>query len=379
MAQAAPHLRTLPPGSGALPAGQRRILVLGAGGFVGSHLVPRLARRPGAEIVAVDRTLEKLERDLPAVRRIEADIAEPGLLDELTRRAEVVVSLTALCNPALYNTRPLDVIDASFSDLLPLVKLCAVRSRWLVHFSTCEVYGRTALDPRGRAMSKMVEDETALFLGPVQRERWTYAAAKQLLERVIWAHGRHRSLRFTIVRPFNVIGPRMDFIPGIDGEGIPRVLACFMHALMTGAPLQLVDGGRQRRSFLDVAEFVTAIERLLERPRASQGQIFNLGNPRNDVTIRALAKALAGAYRQLRPHEPAPRIESVSAEEFYGPGYDDTAARIPSVAKAARLLGWRPRRTLAEMLPAVVGDYLTRYASMPARARAAAAAGRSGR
>ena len=379
MPRPVPRLRTVP-ATGALPAGPRRILVLGAGGFVGSHLVPRLARRPGVEIVAVDRTLDKLEPGLPAVRRIEADIAKPGLLDELIRRAEVVVSLTALCNPALYNTRPLDVIDASFSDLLPVVKLCAARSRWLVHFSTCEVYGRTALDPRGRAMRKMVEDETALFLGPVQRERWTYAAAKQLLERVIWAHGQHGGLPFTIVRPFNVIGPRMDFIPGVDGEGIPRVLACFMHALMTGAPLQLVDGGRQRRSFLDVGEFVTAIERLLERPQASQGQIFNLGSPRNDFTIRALARALAAAYRKARPQAAAPRLESVSAEAFYGPGYDDTAARIPSVAKAARLLGWRPRRTLAEMLPAIVGDYLARYAPIPtARARVAAAAGRSGR
>ena len=220
MPRPVPRLRTVP-ATGALPAGPRRILVLGAGGFVGSHLVPRLARRPGVEIVAVDRTLDKLEPGLPAVRRIEADIAKPGLLDELIRRAEVVVSLTALCNPALYNTRPLDVIDASFSDLLPVVKLCAARSRWLVHFSTCEVYGRTALDPRGRAMRKMVEDETALFLGPVQRERWTYAAAKQLLERVIWAHGQHGGLPFTIVRPFNVIGPRMDFIPGVDGEGMP--------------------------------------------------------------------------------------------------------------------------------------------------------------
>src|SRR4029078_2433029 len=102
-------------------------------------------------------------------------------------------------------------------------------------------------------------------------------------------------LRFTIVRPFNVIGPRMDFIPGVDGEGLPRVLACFMPALMSGSPLQLVDGGRARRSFLDVGEFVAAIERILARPEACQGEILNLGNPRNDVTIGALARALAAA------------------------------------------------------------------------------------
>jgi UDP-apiose/xylose synthase len=367
------------PRARALPVRPRRIAVLGAGGFVGSHLVPRLAAHAGAEIVAVDRNLEKLDRDIEGVRRIEADIAEPGLLDEVTGRAELVVSLTALCNPALYNTRPLDVIEASFGDLVPLVKLCAARGRWLLHLSTCEVYGRLALDARGRPMERMVEDETALCLGPVARERWTYAAAKQLLERVIWAHGQHAGLRFTVVRPFNVIGPRMDFIPGVDGEGIPRVLACFMHALMTGAPLQLVDGGRQRRSFLDVGEFVAALDRIVDRPEASQGEIFNLGNPRNDVTIRALARGLAAAYRKLRPDGPPPRLETVAAGAFYGPGYDDSEIRIPSVAKAGRRLGWRPRRSLRDMLPAIVGDYLARYedelARPPLPARAAGSRG----
>ncbi|MFL5307730.1 MAG: NAD-dependent epimerase/dehydratase family protein [Polyangia bacterium] len=340
----------------------RRIAILGAGGFVGSHLVPHLAARGETEIVAIDRNLDKLADDLPGVRRVAADIAQPGLLDEIVRGTDAVVSLTAICNPALYNTRPLDVIDASFTDLVPLVKLCAARRRWLIHFSTCEVYGRVALDAAGRRMRAMVEDETALFLGPVARERWTYAAAKQLLERVIWAHGRHGGLPFTIVRPFNVIGPRMDFIPGVDGEGIPRVLACFLNALMRGMPLQLVDGGRQRRSFLDVGEFVAAVGLILDRAEVCHGEILNLGNPRNDVTIRALGRGLADAYRAQRPGAPAPRFERVSADAFYGEGYDDTAVRVPSIAKATRLLGWRPRRQLPEMLPGIVTDYVARYA-----------------
>ena len=338
-----------------------RIAVLGAGGFIGSHLVPRLAARAGAEIDAVDLALDKLENGLPGVRRIEARLDTPGLLDELTARADVVVSLTALCNPALYNTRPLEVIDANYTDLVPLVKLCTARGRWLVHFSTCEVYGRTALDGRGRPMARMSEDETSLCLGPVARERWTYAAAKQLLERVIWAHGQHAGLKHTIVRPFNVIGPRMDFIPGVDGEGIPRVLASFMHALMTGGDLLLVDGGKQRRAFVDVETFVDGVVRVLDRPEACQGQILNLGDPRNDVSIRQLARALVAAFRAQRPEVPAPRLRTVTAEALYGPGYDDSAVRIPSVAKAERLLGWRPRVRLAEMLPGIVADYLQRY------------------
>jgi UDP-apiose/xylose synthase len=351
-----------------------RIAVLGAGGFIGSHLVPALAARFDQPIEAVDIHFDKLAPSSGRIKRTQASIRDPGLLDEITRRNDIVISLTALCNPALYNTRPLEVIDASYTDLVPLVRLCAERKRWLIHLSTCEVYGRRALTADGRRMAKMDEDETALCLGPVHRERWTYAAAKQLLERVIWAHGQHHGLKFTVVRPFNVIGPRMDFIPGIDGEGIPRVLAAFMHALLAGEDLVLVDGGRQRRSFVYVDEFIDALVRIVDRPAACQGQILNLGNDKNDASIRTLARAVVTAFRAQRPNRPVPRLRTQSAADFYGPGYDDSVVRIPSMAKATRLLDWRPTIRLAEMLPPIVADYLARYESRvlgSARARAA--------
>jgi UDP-apiose/xylose synthase len=351
-----------------------RIAVLGAGGFIGSHLVPALAARFDQPIEAVDIHFDKLAPSSGRIKRTQASIRDPGLLDEITRRNDIVISLTALCNPALYNTRPLEVIDASYTDLVPLVRLCAERKRWLIHLSTCEVYGRRALTADGRRMAKMDEDETALFLGPVHRERWTYAAAKQLLERVIWAHGQHHGLKFTVVRPFNVIGPRMDFIPGVDGEGIPRVLAAFMHALLAGEDLLLVDGGRQRRSFVYVDEFIDALVRIVDRPAACQGQILNLGNDKNDASIRTLARSVVTAFRAQRPNRPVPRLRTQSAADFYGPGYDDSVVRIPSMAKATRLLDWRPTIRLAEMLPPIVADYLARYESRvlgSARARAA--------
>ena len=339
------------------------LAVLGAGGFIGSHLVPALALRPGAHVLAVDVNFAKLPLRLAGVERVRASITDPGVLDEVTARAELVISLTAVCNPAQYNTRPIEVIDASYTDLVPLVKLCAERGRRLIHLSTCEVYGRRALTTNGRPSRRMDEDATALCLGPVHRERWTYAAAKQLLERVIWAYGQHHGLRFTVVRPFNVIGPRMDFIPGVDGEGIPRVLAAFMHALLTGDDLVLVDGGRQRRSFLYVDEFVDALLRIIDRPEACRGQIINLGNDKNDVSIRALARHMVAAYRAQRPKAATPRLRTQTAADFYGEGYDDSSVRIPAMGKAARLLDWRPLMPLARMLPPIVADYLARYES----------------
>ncbi|HEV3032934.1 MAG TPA: NAD-dependent epimerase/dehydratase family protein, partial [Polyangia bacterium] len=281
---------------------------------------------------------------------------------------------TALCNPSLYNTRPLDVIDANYTDLVPLVKLCAARGVRLVHFSTCEVYGRRALDAGGHETPTMNEETTGMFLGPVDRERWTYACAKQLLERVIWAHGLHGALDFTIVRPFNVIGRRMDFVPGVDGEGVPRVLASFMSALLRGEELPLVAGGAQRRSFISVEDFVEAVVRIVGRPTACRRQILNLGNPANEVSVRTLAEVLARAYAARVPGAARARLRDVTAEELYGAGYDDSEQRVPDIGKARRLLSWQPETTLEQMLPGIVDDYVARYGPALATERRVVAA-----
>lgn len=344
-----------------------RITVLGAGGFLGSHLVPGLVERFGCPIDAVDIDLDKLGCSDRRVRRITARVEEPALVEEVTRGSTLVLSLTALCNPALYSSVPLDVIDASFTHLLPLVRRCAERRVRLIHFSTAEVYGRRALDSDGAAMAEMNEDTSALVLGPIAKQRWSYACAKQLLERVIWAHGE-AGLPFTIIRPFNTIGSRMDYLPGIDGEGTPRVLACFMNQLLRAEPLQLVDGGTQRRAFMAVGDLVEAIGRVVERGAACDRQIINLGNPQNEVSIAELGQALAAAFSRQVPSAPAARFESVPADRFYGPGYEDSQQRVPDIGKARRLLGWMPRQSLADMLPGIVEDYVTRYGARIASA-----------
>ncbi|HEX4337631.1 MAG TPA: NAD-dependent epimerase/dehydratase family protein [Polyangiaceae bacterium] len=342
----------------------RRIAVLGAGGFLGSHLVPALLARFGATIDAVDVDFRKLDRSDSRIVATRARVEEPALVRDIVGRSDVVISLTALCNPALYSTSPLEVIDASYTHLVPLVEACARYRVRLVHFSTAEVYGRLAVDPSGDRTAEMNEDTSASLFGPVNRERWSYACAKQLLERVIWAHGTHGGLEFSIVRPFNVIGPRMDYVPGVDGEGIPRVLPSFIGALFAGTELKLVDGGQQRRTFMSTRDLTDAVCLLLERREASRGQIFNFGNPANDVSIRELAERLAAEFRARVPSAPEPRLREVSATEFYGDGYDDSEQRIPDIGKAKRLLGWTPADSLSSMLPGIMEDYLKRYSSL---------------
>ena len=99
-------------------------------------------------------------------------------------------------------------------------------------------------------------------MGPVQKQRWIYASSKQLLERIIYAHGLKGDLDYSIIRPFNFVGPRFDYLVPSGAKGGPRVFSHFMSAMFTGGPIYLVDGGGQHRCFThikDASEAFTAI------------------------------------------------------------------------------------------------------------------------
>ncbi len=340
----------------------RMIGVLGAGGFLGSHLVHALLHHTDASLLAVDTSFVKIDPADSTSKRLhlyQASIQDQAVLKMVTESCQTVFSLTAICNPALYNQRPLEVIDANYTDLVPLIELCTKKHVRLIHFSTCEVYGKNL--PGENADEPMQEDHSPLLLGPIQKERWTYACAKQLLERRIWASGAHYGLPWTIVRPFNVIGPRMDYIDGIDGEGTPRVLACFIKALFSGQTLKLVEGGHQRRSFIYIDDFIEAVLKILQRPEKCNGQIINLGNPANDVSIAELGRMMIACYQKIYSPHAHLTCETISSEKFYGQGYEDTQQRIPDMDKAQKLLAWQPKTSLMEMLPLILEDYHKRY------------------
>ncbi len=349
----------------------RRVCVLGCGGFIGSHLTERLVSGDGRKVLGIDRSSRKIAHLLgrPGFEYREVDLGGGADLPGLIEGAEAVVHLASLCNPSLYNTRPLEVIETNFSHALPVVRACAEAGVRLIYFSSCEVYGKTlagfapegsafAADPRHHVLS---EGSTPLILGPVAKERWSYSCAKQMLERVIHAEGR-KGLAYTIVRPFNVIGPRMDFIPGVDGEGTPRVVPCFMRALLFGESLKLVEGGHSRRTFVSVRDVVEAVVRILERPGQSRGEIFNVGNPANETTIADLAGLMMEIFAGLTGRPVRSSAVEVSAGEFYGEGYDDCDRRVPDVSKAERLLEWRPATPLRELLEETVEWYAKEYA-----------------
>lgn len=336
-----------------------RIALLGCGGFIGSHFLDAFLLDPDVRIEGWDWTPAKILPHLtnPNFRFHSGDIYSQPDLEALLSRCDVVVSLAAICNPSQYNTKALDVIDSNFIQARKIADLCAKLGKWLIQFSTSEVYGQTLAHWTGAgdsnpALYEMGEEETPLLLGPIASQRWSYACAKQLLERYVYALHKEKGLDFTLIRPFNFLGPRMDFLPGRDGDGLPRVLACFTSSLLDRKPLPLVDGGGARRTFLAVEEAVAALRLMLERPGLARNQIFNLGNPANETTIRGLAESMRKAAADLTgdaTYLSLPLVD-VTAEEFYGEGYADSDRRMPRIDKALRLLDWEPRQGLPEIL-----------------------------
>jgi UDP-apiose/xylose synthase len=350
-----------------------RLIILGCGGFVGSHLLDRLLARDDVHIEGWDPDTHKITKHLghPRFTLHKVTCIDRTELDKLADRlagADALINLAAICNPAEYNTRPLAVIRSNLFDVYPIVDMCAQADKWLLHFSTSEVYGRTlssyipdgADDPD---LYELRENSTPLIMGPIVNQRWTYACAKQMIERYIYAHHSMTGMPFTIVRPLNFFGPKMDYIPRLDGEGVPRVLACFMAALLDREPMRLVDGGTARRTIVAVEEAVAAIERMLDRPAQAQNRTFNIGNRANEVTMRELAYAMRDLYAEItgdasyRDHP----VVDVSAEDFYGPGYEDCDRRMPDLTQAERCLDWKPVRDLREILLPTMQDYHDRY------------------
>lgn len=313
------------------------VAIVGCGGFIGSHLLDAVLERTRWRVFGVDVDFYRLQHRLNHERCefLCADLADPEVVARVAQ-CPLVVNLAAICTPSRYMGEAPAVIRSNYDHPAALADACAKSGSWLVHFSTSEVYGKTAAES-----GELEEDSTALTFGPVTASRWSYATAKLLTERYI---AGLPGLKWTVVRPFNFVGPYMDFMPGVDGEGIPRVLANFSTALLRGEPLKLVNGGKAKRCFTSVHDAVDFLFALfMADSGAAQSQAFNVGNPDNELTIAELAAKMRKIYADIRGVDVAtlPEPQEVSGEEYYGAGYDDSMRRMPSVEKANRLLGFR--------------------------------------
>jgi nucleoside-diphosphate-sugar epimerase len=268
------------------------------------------------------------------------------------KKCDTILPLVAVATPATYVQNPLRVFELDFEANLPIIKDAVKYKKHLIWPSTSEVYGMskdTPFDPY----------ESELTYGPINKQRWIYACAKQMMDRVIAAYGQEQGFNYTLFRPFNWVGPGLDKI-STQKEGSPRVITQFLSNIVFGNDLQLVDGGEQRRCFTYIDDGISALMKIIEnKDGIATGKIYNIGNPVEDHSISTLAGMMLDLARKYPAYSNAHKVNVIGtlSSDFYGKGYQDVQSRVPKITNTQEELGWNPTVTLAEALDKIFEFY----------------------
>ncbi|MGH9947300.1 MAG: NAD-dependent epimerase/dehydratase family protein [Pyrinomonadaceae bacterium] len=315
-----------------------KILITGGAGFVGSHLADRLIK-DGNEITVIDdlstgrySNVAHLE-DKKGFRLIIDTVLNQPLMEELIRETDRVFHMASAVGVRLIMEQPVKTIETIFHGTDVILKFCSRYRKRVLIPSTSEVYGKGATIP--------FSENDDLLTGATDKHRWAYACAKTLDEFLALAHWKETRLPAVVVRLFNTVGPRQT---GQYGMVVPR----FVHAALKNEPISVHGDGTQQRCFGHVLDVVEGLVKLLETPECF-GQVINLGNDQ-EISILGLAEraiSLTGSKSE---------IKYVSYEEAYGDGFEDMRRRVPNLAKAKRLIGYQPTRSLDDIINDVAAE-----------------------
>ena len=336
----------------------KQVLILGVNGFIGSALAERLLQNPRYEVHGTDLRSNYVDHlfDRPRFHFDEGDISiHREWIEYHVRKCDVVIPLVAIATPVEYTRNPLGVFELDFEENLRVIRYCVKFGKRIIFPSTSEVYGMCD-------EAEFDEDHSKLVLGPIRMQRWIYSCIKQLLDRVIWAYGEKEHLPFTLFRPFNWVGPKLDSLNSAR-IGSSRAITQLILNLVQGNPILLIDGGNQKRCFTDVAEGIECLYRIIENPEGvCDGKIINIGNPDNEASIRELAEMLVARFEKhpLRSRfPPFAGFQQVESASYYGAGYQDVQHRRPSIRNAQRLLDWHPKISLESSVERTLDFFLT--------------------
>ncbi|MBY0578158.1 MAG: bifunctional UDP-4-keto-pentose/UDP-xylose synthase [Burkholderiales bacterium] len=334
----------------------KKILILGVNGFIGHHLSNRIINTTDWEVYGMDMQTDRISDllDHPRFHFFEGDITiNREWIEYHVKKCDTVLPLVAIATPATYVKEPLRVFELDFEANLPIVRSCVKYGKRVVFPSTSEVYGMCRdgeFDP----------DHSELILGPINKPRWIYSCSKQLMDRVIWAYGMQEGLDFTLFRPFNWIGAGLDSIY-THKEGSSRVITQFLGHIVRGENIKLVDGGSQKRAFTYIDDGIDALMKIIDNKNGvASGQIYNIGNPKNNYSVKDLAKMMLDLALTYPEYESTARkvqvVETTSAE-YYGTGYQDVQNRVPKIDNTCRDLDWKPVVTMEDALVNIYEAY----------------------
>ncbi|MET7461357.1 NAD-dependent epimerase/dehydratase family protein [Nonomuraea sp. NPDC005501] len=304
-----------------------RVVVTGGSGFVGSHLVERLVA-DGHETTVFDHGAPPpgLISGPDAPQHVTGDIRDRAqLAAAIEPGVDVVYHLAAVVGVDRYLDEPLDVIDVNLMGTRNVLDLAERAGAKVVLASTSEVFGKNPAVP-------WAENDDRV-LGSTAVDRWSYSSSKALAEHLAFAFMRQRGLRATIVRYFNVYGPR---------QRPAFVVSRTIHRALRGLPPIVYDDGGQTRCFTFVDDAIDATLTAGTSEKAD-GECFNIGSSEETTVgeVVRLILELAGDGPAAVPLDTGARL---------GPRYQDLRRRIPDARKAYEVLGWRASTDLREGL-----------------------------
>jgi nucleoside-diphosphate-sugar epimerase len=310
----------------------KTILITGGAGFIGASLAERLCE--SNTVILFDRTFDEMPlqysafKDSANIERIQGDVLDSAAVARQVRRAEIVIHLAAIVGVNRVRQNARQTIDVNFigtSNALRATEGHGHLTRF-VYFSTSEIFGTNSF--------RADEGDTA-SIGPVSEARWSYSIAKLAGEHLVTAYHKELGIPTTIVRPFNIFGPKR------TGE---HALSRFILNALQDRELEVHGDGSQIRSWCYIDDFCDGVLRTLCRDEAI-GQDFNIGSTRNTLTIYELAKRVV----QL--------TGSKSNIIFTHQDFSDIDVRVPRLDKARRLLGYEARYELEEALELTIDWY----------------------
>jgi UDP-glucose 4-epimerase len=314
-----------------------RALVTGGAGFIGSHLCERLLE-DGWEVYALDDlstgAMRNVEHLMPRgdFHLVVDSVLKPAVVNELVHKCEIVYHLAAAVGVRLIVEQPVHTLVTNLEGTEVVLDHCSRFGKRVLVASTSEVYG----DHR----EELPLDETARRIyGPTTARRWAYADSKAMDEFLALAYSQERGLDCVIVRLFNTVGPRQS---GTYGMVIPR----FVERALTGSPIEIYGDGAQTRCFCHVQDTVRALTGLMDE-RTTSGEIYNVGSQER-IGILDLARTV------IERTGSSSELVHVPYDQVYEQGIEDMLHRIPSLEKVSAAIGWKPERTLDEILADVI-------------------------
>jgi len=313
-----------------------RVLVTGGAGFIGSHLSDAYIQR-GDEVFVIDDlstgSIENIRhlKEHPRYHYTIESVHSQPVTAELVDQCDVIFHLAAAVGVKLIVESPVRTIETNVRGTEVILSLANKKKKKVLIASTSEVYGLSTEVP--------FREDGNLVMGATTKGRWSYACSKAIDEFLAFAYWREKKLPTIIVRLFNTVGPRQT---GRYGMVIPT----FVKQALSGRPITVFGSGSQSRCFCHVEDVVGALVNLMDQEEAV-GQVFNVGSSQ-EITIMELAqrvKALTNSDSE---------IVSVPYDEAYEEGFEDMPRRVPDTSKVNALVGFRPQKSLDEILTSVI-------------------------